>query len=307
VATAYDNVVIIGIDELDKLKNAQQAEAFLNGVKSVFGIARCFYLISVSEHALASFDRRGIGFRDAFDSALDDIVLVDFLTLDQSRTLLNRRILRLPDPYLQLCHMLSGGLPRDLIRQARALLEIADLKNGSLSVVEAADALVARDVDARLRATRVQASIMTELPETSGIMVEIAELPADAPLLDAEDRVARFQAYLDLLSDLGNTAEGRELERLAAETITYYHLMQLIRRVAPIMSTADGWRYATEYKLADLITGVRQALEINVQLAIVRLRAACKAIDEADNSMIHKAQSATNPRAGKLPVPPDPR
>ncbi|WP_207780816.1 hypothetical protein [Caulobacter radicis] len=63
---------MIGIDELDKLKSSKEAEQFLNGVKSVFNIPGCYFLISVSEHALATFERRGLGFRDAFDSGDPD-------------------------------------------------------------------------------------------------------------------------------------------------------------------------------------------------------------------------------------------
>jgi hypothetical protein len=111
VAQFYDNPVLIGIAELDKVRHAQQAEAF-DGVKAVFGIPRCLYLISVSEDARAAVERRGIGFRNAFGSALDDVGRIDFLDLAQSRAMLNRQILRLPDPFARLCHMLASGLPR---------------------------------------------------------------------------------------------------------------------------------------------------------------------------------------------------
>lgn len=105
----------------DKVRNAQQAEAFLDGVKAVFGIPRCFYLTSVSEDARAAVERESIGFRNAFGSALDDVGRIDFLDLAQSRALLNRQILRLPDPFARQCHMLAGGLPRAISSGTRAL------------------------------------------------------------------------------------------------------------------------------------------------------------------------------------------
>ena len=51
---------------------------YLHGVNAevfemLFGIDHCFYLVSVSQDAMSSFERRGIPFRDTFDSALDDI------------------------------------------------------------------------------------------------------------------------------------------------------------------------------------------------------------------------------------------
>lgn len=282
VTRAYDNVVLIGIDELDKLKSAQQAEAFLNGVKSVFGIPRCFYLISVSEHALAAFERRGIAFRDAFDSALDDIVQIDFLSLKQSRLLLNRRILRLPDPFLQLCYMLSGGLPRDLIRQARALLDCAvQAPSGSFSLVTAVEQMAARDLTARVRATSIAMRTVKEITETSDLLVKVASLPSKVDIEGAEAALASFRAYLVGLSRLRDSGEGRVLLRFADELAVYYETMILSRRVAVFLSTRKGWDRATDLGLAEQVARVRQALEVGVPLAEVRLAQLRKAVGDA--------------------------
>lgn len=282
VAQAYDNVVLIGIDELDKLKSAQQAEAFLNGIKSVFGIPRCFFLISVSEHALAAFERRGIGFRDAFDSALDDIVQVSFLDLKQSRVLLNRRILRLPDPFLQLCYMLSGGLPRDLIRHARALLECAtQATNGSLSLKKAVEQMIARDLTARLRATSIAMHTLKEITETGDLLVTVSSLPSVADIKGAMAALTAFRAHTAGLSKLRDSEKGRVLLRIAEELAVYYEIMILLRRVAALLSTRRGWERATTLGFADQVAGVRQALEAGVPLAEVRLAELRKAVDGA--------------------------
>lgn len=280
VSTTYDNIVLIGIDELDKLRSAQQAEAFLNGVKSVFGIPRCFFLVSVSEHALAAFDRRGLGFRDAFDSALDDIVHVDFLTLEQSRALLNRRILRMPDPFLQLCHMLSGGLPRDLIRHARALLSlIEDTPAGTLRIRAAAMKLVERDVEARRRAVSIQMRSIKQLPETNTLLSAIAEFPTFKDLDHCEHALTSLTGKLDNMDSLKNTDEGRDLLRLVQETMTYFELMILILKVADSVSSQRGWTEASRNGLCEKIARARQALEIGVPLARLQLVAAEIAID----------------------------
>ena len=63
--------VAIGIDEMDKMESSETAEAFLNEVKSVFGVEGCYFLVSVSENAVSAFDRRGLPFRDVFDSSFD--------------------------------------------------------------------------------------------------------------------------------------------------------------------------------------------------------------------------------------------
>jgi len=111
--------VFIGVDELDKIGSAEQAEHFLNEVKGIFGIPHLYFMVSVSDDALNAFERRGLPLRDAFDSSFDEIVRVEPLSYYESRRLLYRRVIGLTEPYVALCHCLGGGLARDVIRAAR--------------------------------------------------------------------------------------------------------------------------------------------------------------------------------------------
>jgi hypothetical protein len=113
----------IGIDELDKMESDETARKFLSDIKAVFGVEDCFYLVSISEDAVAGFEARGLPFRDVFDSSFDEVVKVGYLDLASTRELLTKRVTGLPVPFVCLCHCLSGGLARDLIRVARNLFE----------------------------------------------------------------------------------------------------------------------------------------------------------------------------------------
>jgi len=115
--------VIIGIDELDKMESDEAARKFLNDVKGVFGVRNCYFLVSVSEEAMSTFERRGLPFRDVFDSSFDAIQTVGYLTLDESCSVLESRVIGLPVPFQCLCHAMAGGLPRDLIRATRELVQ----------------------------------------------------------------------------------------------------------------------------------------------------------------------------------------
>ena len=86
--------VLIGIDELDKMDD-ETARRFLNEIKVVFRVPRCFFLVSISEDAMSSFERRGLPFRDVFDSSFDDVLHVPNLELSSSRALLDRRVVDL--------------------------------------------------------------------------------------------------------------------------------------------------------------------------------------------------------------------
>lgn len=71
--------VLIGIDELDRISDGSQAEKFINELKAVFNVPRCFFLVSVSEDALADFELSAMGMRTAFDSSFDTVVRVDYM------------------------------------------------------------------------------------------------------------------------------------------------------------------------------------------------------------------------------------
>lgn len=77
--------------------------------------------MSVSGDAIASFERRGLPFRDVFDSAFSEVVSVPYLSLEQSRQLLGETVVGMPPPFVDLAHCLAGGLARDVIRAARTV------------------------------------------------------------------------------------------------------------------------------------------------------------------------------------------
>ena len=79
--------VIIAVDELDKVASDVSAANFLNDLKGIFGVRHCYYLVSVSEEALSNFELRGFPFRDAFDSAFDEVLYLRPLTYKESAAL----------------------------------------------------------------------------------------------------------------------------------------------------------------------------------------------------------------------------
>ncbi|MBT2468198.1 hypothetical protein J7E97_09995 [Streptomyces sp. ISL-66] len=145
--------LIIAVDELDKLRSAADVENFLNDIKGVFGASRCYFLVSVSEEAAGSFERRGMPFRDVFDSCFDDVLMLQRLQLPAARDILYGLLLGWTKPFVALCYVLSGGLPRELQRSARAL--VGPHKEMSwIHLVGAVPELMRREATARLGAVR---------------------------------------------------------------------------------------------------------------------------------------------------------
>jgi hypothetical protein len=159
---------VIGIDELDKMESDQTAWKFLNDVKAIFGLRRCYYLVSISEDALASFERRGIPFRDVFDSSFDDVIKADYFDLAAAKDLLSKGVTLLPEPFADLCYCLSGGLARDLIRTVHSMFEAREGKDVPLA--ELCRRLVLREQEAKTAAV-VEAIKGIELePDVSSLL-----------------------------------------------------------------------------------------------------------------------------------------
>jgi hypothetical protein len=137
--------IVIGIDELDKIANTESAERFLNEIKAVFGTPGCLYIVSVSEEASLQFERGSFGFRSSLDNAFDDIFTTDILSPSGTRDLLLSRLAGIGDPFIVLCHVLSGGVSRDALRTARAIVEARC--NGFVNLKEITGFLVSREIN----------------------------------------------------------------------------------------------------------------------------------------------------------------
>jgi hypothetical protein len=196
-----DHYWVIGIDELDKMESEEAARRFLNDIKGVFGVHGCYYLISVSEDAMSSFERRGLPFRDVFDSSFDAIERVGYLSYAESQDVLERRILGLPIPFHVLCHGLSGGLPRDLIRAARELvhqdrkLKSARRKKGEAerdtTLRELCAAVVGAELESKVAAAIVAVRADEPRPQREWLLEWLRE--SDATAADAEVLRTRCQ------------------------------------------------------------------------------------------------------------------
>ena len=124
--------LVVGIDEIDRIEDAENAEKFLNDIKAIFGIPNCFYIASLSADALANFERRVVSTRTAFDTTFDTVMRIGPLELRTARQVLERRAIGLPYPFITLCYVLSGGVPRELMRIARAVFDARnDVRFGS--------------------------------------------------------------------------------------------------------------------------------------------------------------------------------
>ncbi|MGW3820652.1 P-loop NTPase fold protein [Streptomyces sp. NPDC005046] len=145
---------VIAVDELDRLGSDAVTIAFLNEIKAIFGVPHVHFVVTVADDVGATFVRRGLPHRDATDSTLDDVVYVQPCLVDESHALLTARVPGLTERHVLLVHALAGGLPRDLIRYARRVIDL-HLSSGVGSLVGAARRLILEELSEVITGFRV--------------------------------------------------------------------------------------------------------------------------------------------------------
>jgi hypothetical protein len=143
---------VVLVDELDKLPDADSLIATINSLKDLFHLPRVHFIVSVSDEALAAFALRGIQPRDAFDSSFDVVVQMERLSEPEALEILTSRVAGFPPQLGRLCHVWSGGLPRDLIRGARSCIDIFNQAERAETWQTTARAFLIADLETRFRA-----------------------------------------------------------------------------------------------------------------------------------------------------------
>ncbi|MEU3646886.1 hypothetical protein AB0E59_26130 [Lentzea sp. NPDC034063] len=216
--------VVVGIDELDKISDPEEAHRFLNEIKGIFGVRGCLFLVSVSDDALTAFERRGMPARDAFDSAFTTMINVQSFTLKESEIWLAQRALGIPQPFVWLCHCLSGGLPRDLGRVAIAL---HDLNDKHTRLGDITHALVRNELTVKVRALGHSARQAIRTDEDDGqphALINDLQLVAGTELNELEKLAWRIWPAPE-------QSPRTELENLRAEAACYLLFCQILVEV----------------------------------------------------------------------------
>jgi hypothetical protein len=266
---AERRTVIIGVDELDKLRSAGDVEKFLNDIKGIFGTPGCYFLVSVSEDAAASFERRGIPFRDVFDSAFDDVISVQRLDLAAARKVLYGFFLGWTKPFVGLCYVLSGGLARDLRRTARELITYRDA-GSEIALGPVTIRMCRREGSARLRAIRHELMRDPFDPNNVELLAKIADLTPDTAT--ADDMRTWHRELSKEASESPASRLGLELAAYllyAATVIEFFDPTHIATRVIQAESPGP--------KSLDTLAAARQSLAVSPGMSLAytqRFRAA---------------------------------
>ena len=122
--TDSDPAIFVGIDEIDRIGSLEQAERFIGEIKTIFGVEKCYFLVAIAEDVGSQFARRAVAGRSIIDNAFDEVISIEPLSFDEASNLLLKRVPGFTDSFVYLVHALSAGLPRELIRVTRRLVDV---------------------------------------------------------------------------------------------------------------------------------------------------------------------------------------
>jgi hypothetical protein len=230
--------VVIGIDELDKISSSSAAIEFVDSIKALFGLPGVYFIVSVSVDAIISFERKGLPFKDSFNSAFDDVHRVPHLEQEQTVSLLRARVMDMPFAFAEVCHAASGGLPRDSIRYASKMYALADERSPSaLGLVEACRALGAEEIEAALNAIGVEVAKFDADPYVRQTLLVFGEATAATAIDSLVTHVERLNELSgQCRSDSAVDADVKQsLVRMVAEATAllafWVTVIELARRV----------------------------------------------------------------------------
>jgi hypothetical protein len=120
IATTLRGPVVIGIDELDKIENADAVRELLRDIKGIFEVTGVHFLVSISAEAVNSVQLGSLrpDGRNEFNSSLYTVIELPPLTPDEARELLQRRGCPASARLASALCLLSDGNQRELIRLA---------------------------------------------------------------------------------------------------------------------------------------------------------------------------------------------
>ena len=301
---ASDVRLIIGVDQVDQIEDAQAANVFLNELGSVFGTPHCVYLIAVSPSTLATIDRRMVPLKTASGGIFDEMVWVEPLNLDQATDLLDYRVIGLPASFIKLCYVLSGGLPRDLFRVARNIFAVHDDQSGKpIELDRAAGNVISDEIQALKRRTVAHAAAQ-DAPVSPGMLMKLTDRDWLGNCRGESSSASTIQTVLDQVSTEWGKAlkdPGRHRDRRSAEICDNF-MAGLYFLLAVHRLFTEGKEPAictlTDLKVLDGLARARRALSENPYLAREILRAALPRQDPVAAIDLHFLCSDPQPAPG---------
>lgn len=215
--------LLICVDEVDRIGSVPEAAKFINAIKAIFAVPNCYFFVSIADELGLRPAGAGIGERSPVDNAFDEVISMSPLSFESCRELLIRRVPGFGEAFVWLSFVLSGGLPRDLIRAARKLVGMAEValgSSGELRVAQAANWLIREEVQEVATAARNSLARMS-LPSDwdrvhQRLQAAVTSLQHDSPSHFSPAALADLAGIADLVPAQPSPEASAVVVRIAA-------------------------------------------------------------------------------------------
>jgi len=254
-------LVLVCIDELDKISDPKHSVDMINGIKDLFHIPGVHFVVSVSTDAMHRFAARGVPLRDVFDSSFDIIVSTRRLSLRESRLLISRRAIDFCVPAVMFCHAWSGGHARDLIRTARACVETGAASDTNIGVDHLAETILRDDV-------REVVDAAIEKLEAAASPDGVNKLLALREVIEGPNPFSLANVELPSVADLATSAES---EALVNALTPYIRLAEMTRAFFVQSRAPSEWQADSTEVIVEQLASIRSVLATRPQEALLLL------------------------------------
>ncbi len=129
--------VVIAIDELDKMAEADKVRALLRDIKGIFEVPHVHFLVSVSDEAARRLSIGALAGRNEFNSSFYTVIEAQPTTPEALADLLERRTEAcVPRDVALVLAVLAGGNPREVLRLAEFAATVTSAAEAATEALE---------------------------------------------------------------------------------------------------------------------------------------------------------------------------
>jgi hypothetical protein len=193
IAAEIPGPVVIAVDELDKMADATLVADLLRDIKGIFDVrGTVYFLVSISDEAARSLELGAVRTRNEFNSSFYTVITLPPLQPHECHAIIKRRVDSFDEQIALAVGVLTGGIPREVVRVAERVQET----RGESLILEVAVSTVIHD-------------------ETQAFLDEVLTAPVGRDCLAPLERVTLFRAISAAADGSGNTLAASACTALA--------------------------------------------------------------------------------------------
>jgi hypothetical protein len=122
VAREIPGPLVVAVDELDKMVEAEKLVGLLRHIKGIFDVPDVHFLVSISDEAARSVRLGTVKIRNEFHSSFYSVISIGPFRPEEVSGILKKRGIECDEVVARAIGVLSGGIPREVVRMADAIL-----------------------------------------------------------------------------------------------------------------------------------------------------------------------------------------